>query len=127
MWLTVELREWRRLAGDADGTTHVLVSKRACLVSTGAADQLLQKVVRGTALEWVQCGNFRDTAARHVRGKTNDPLRASAQLGHKAASTIATVHYIDSEGYTCPAVDNVVAMESLRPSKREQSWNLAAA
>ncbi|GAB0103141.1 hypothetical protein JMUB6875_21130 [Nocardia sp. JMUB6875] len=84
-------------------------------------------MVRGTALEWVQCGNFRDTAARHVRGKTNDPLRASAQLGRKEASTIATVHYIDSEGYTCPAVDNVVAMESLRPSKREQSWNLAAA
>ncbi|MVU80622.1 tyrosine-type recombinase/integrase [Nocardia sp. ET3-3] len=127
MWLTVELREWRRLAGDVEETAHVLVSKRGCLVSTAAADQLLQKVVRGTALEWVQYGNLRDTAATHVAGKTNDPLRASAQLGHKEASTIATVHYIDPEGYTRPAVDNVVAMESLRPSKREQSVSLEAA
>ncbi|WP_460723437.1 tyrosine-type recombinase/integrase [Nocardia heshunensis] len=126
-WLTVELREWRRQAGDVDETTHVLVSKRGCLVSTAAADQLLQKVVRGTALEWVQYGNLRDTAATHVTGKTNDPLRASAQLGHREASTIATVHYIDPEGYTRPAVDNVVAMEPLRPSKREQSVNLEAA
>ncbi|MGW4242628.1 tyrosine-type recombinase/integrase [Nocardia sp. NPDC004722] len=127
MWLTVELREWRRQAGRVDETAHLLVSKRACLVSPGAADQLLQKVVRGTSLEWVQFGNLRDTAATHVTGKTNEPLRASAQLGHAEASTIATVHYIDPEGYIQPAVDNVEALESLRPRKVEEKWNLEAA
>ncbi|MTE15650.1 hypothetical protein [Nocardia aurantiaca] len=78
-------------------------------------------------LEWVQFGNFRDTAATYVTGKTNEPLRASAQLGHAEASTIATVHYIDLEGYVRPAVDNTVAMESLRPRKVEEKWNLEAA
>ncbi|MTE15651.1 tyrosine-type recombinase/integrase [Nocardia aurantiaca] len=33
MWPTVELREWRRQAGDVDDSAHVLVSKRDCLVS----------------------------------------------------------------------------------------------
>lgn len=127
MWLTAELRKWREQAGDVDETAHVLVSKRACLVSPAAADQLLQKVVRGTSLEWVQYGNLRDTAATHIVGKTNEHLRASAQLGHAEGATVATVHYIDREGYIRPAVDNVVAMESLRPSKREQSVNLEAA
>ncbi|MFE3759915.1 hypothetical protein ACFXO9_36900 [Nocardia tengchongensis] len=127
MWLTLELREWRRKAGDVDDTEHVLISKLDRLVSPGAADRLLQGVVRGTSLEWVQFGNLRDTAATHVTGNTNDPLRASAQLGHAEAPSIATVHYIDPEGYIRPAVDNVVAMESLRPSKVEQKWNLTAA
>lgn len=72
-------------------------------------------------------GNFRDAAATHATGKTADPLRASAHLGHAEAQTIATVHYIDQDGYIRPAVDKAEAMESLKPSKLEQSWNLEAA
>lgn len=53
----------------------------------------------------LQFGNFRDTAATRVTGKTNEPLRASSQLGHAETTTIATGHYIDAEGYIRPAVD----------------------
>ncbi|MFJ9370450.1 hypothetical protein ACIRRA_39345 [Nocardia sp. NPDC101769] len=127
MRLTLELREWRRRAGDIDEGAHVLVTMRKKHLSIAGAEGLLRRVVGGISMDWVQYGNFRDTAATHVRGKTGDASRASAQLGHAEASTVTIVHYIDKEGYIRPAVDNSAAMESSRPSKLEGDWNSDAA
>jgi integrase len=127
LWLTVELREWRSQAGPVDDSDHVLVTMRKRFLSIAAAEGLLRRIVGGTSMDWVQLSNFRDTAATHVKGKTGDASRASAQLGHSEASTMAIVHYIDKDGYQHPAVDNSAAMESLKPSKLEQNWNFSAA
>ncbi|WP_405137441.1 tyrosine-type recombinase/integrase [Nocardia sp. NBC_01388] len=126
MWLTVELREWRAKAGDVDEQRAVLSTKRGTFRSVSGLEGVLRQIVGGTAMDWVHFGNFRDTAATHVKGKTRSGARASAQLGHAEGSTVASTYYIDKEGYEHPAVDNAAAMESLKPSKLERDWNSGA-
>jgi integrase len=115
-WLTEVLRAWRVWVKPRHEESPVFESPRGGWLSAATMSRALTSVRAGTDLEWVMYGNFRDTVATHVTGKTGDPKRASAQLGHSAGASMATKHYIDPEGYQHPAVDNIEALESLRPS-----------
>jgi integrase len=115
-WLTGVLRDWRKQALKVTPEGALFISLRGGTVRLSTADYALQQARKGTALEWLQFGNFRDTVATHVTGMTGDPKRASAQLGHSEGVSMATRHYIDEAGYTHPAVDNAEALESLCPS-----------
>ncbi|MGW5517820.1 hypothetical protein [Nocardia africana] len=87
------------------------------MVAVSSINAALRRLRGDTPLEWLQYGNSRDTAATHITGKTRDRTRVGAQLSHAEQSTVATVHYIDRNGYIQDAVDNADVMESLKPAK----------
>ncbi|MFE7745345.1 tyrosine-type recombinase/integrase [Nocardia sp. NPDC057455] len=115
-WLTGVLRDWKQQVGDAPADGELFLSLQGRVVRLSTADTALLEARKGTSVHWVQFGNLRDTVATHVTGKTGDPTRASAQLGHSEGASVATRHYIDEAGYTHPAVDNADVLESLAPT-----------
>lgn len=117
MWLSDVLRERKSVCRPADGEEAVFQSNRRSMATMGAVARALDRLRSDSSLEWLQFGNFRDTAATHVRGRTGDASRASAQLGHAEGSSVATRHYIDRNGYIQSAVDNSNVMEELKPTK----------
>ncbi|WP_068059461.1 tyrosine-type recombinase/integrase [Nocardia xishanensis] len=116
-WLAEVLWAWRDWVGPRDVQEPLFQGARGGWLSTPTMSRALGVVKAGTELEWFTFGNCRDTVATHVTGKTRDPKRASAQLGHSAGSSTALKYYIDREGYQYPAVDNEAVLESLAPSK----------
>lgn len=120
-WLTGVLRTHKaaaRAAGrSVEGESPLFVSSWGGMVASRTAENALRNARAGTSLEWLKFGNFRDTVATQVKGKTGDPARASAQLGHSAGSTVTTRHYIDPDGFMQEVVDNAEVLESLCPSK----------
>lgn len=116
-WLTDELRAWKRVTEPKSDDLPVFLSSNGNMVAPGTAESALSAVRADTSLEWVTLGNFRDTVATHITGKTADPARASAQLGHSEGSSVAKRHYIDPDGYIRQAVDNADVLEDLAPAK----------
>ncbi|MGY1946531.1 tyrosine-type recombinase/integrase [Nocardia asiatica] len=115
-WLTGVLRDWKHDAGEPPAEGALFLSLEGGVVRLSTAGDALRNVRRGTALDWFQFGNLRDTVATHVTGMTGDGTRASAQLGHSEGASVAMRHYIDEAGYTHPAVDNADVLESLAPT-----------
>ncbi|MBF6358232.1 tyrosine-type recombinase/integrase [Nocardia higoensis] len=116
-WLGGVLRGWRDWTGPLDEQEPVFKGARGDWLSTPTMSRALGEVKAGSELEWFTFGNCRDTVATHITGKTRDPGRASAQLGHSAGSSVALRFYIDLEGYQFPAVDNAEVLESVAPGK----------
>lgn len=116
-WLTTELRAWKRICAPKSDEQPVFKSSRGNMIAPCTAQQVLVRVRTDTAYEWVTFGNFRDTVATHIAGKTGDPRLASAQLGHADGAGIATRHYIDPDGYVHMVVDNADVLEDLKPAK----------
>lgn len=116
-WLTAALRAWKLVCEPKSQQSPVFVSTRNGAIQAAAANANLEKATADSSLDWVTFGNLRDTVATHVAGKTGDPQRASAQLGHAQGASVAVRHYIDPHGYVQAVVDNSEALEDLYPVK----------
>jgi hypothetical protein len=118
-WLTALLREYQELSDPEDEETLIFRArnggKNGGIIDPTTADDMLKRLRAGTAVDWVQFGNLRDTVATEVAGRTGDDDRAGAQLGHAGASSVASRFYIDPNGYRRKAVDNADALEHLGP------------
>ncbi|MFE4459516.1 hypothetical protein ACFROC_19350 [Nocardia tengchongensis] len=97
--------------------TPILLSFHGTTIAPNTANENLRRVKDGTPLHWVTWGNLRDTVATHVAGRSGDPRRASAQLGHAQGATMAVKRYIDRRGYVHAVVDNSEYLEELDPRK----------
>ncbi|MEU7633417.1 hypothetical protein AB0C34_26145 [Nocardia sp. NPDC049220] len=124
-WLTGELRAWKRLCTPTD-EADLMFTHRGRVIDPDNPGYCLSRVRESTPLAWVSWGNLRDTVATEVTGKTGDPKRASAQLGHSEGSSMATRHYIDRNGYVRKAVDNADALEDLYPAKTDGKVTILA-
>lgn len=116
-WLTAELRAHKAWCKPSSQDSPILASMRGRMVEPDAANSNLLRAKENTPLDWVTWGNLRDTVATHVAGRTGDPRRASAQLGHSQGATMVVGHYIDPNGYVHPVVDNSEVLEELNPAK----------
>lgn len=116
-WLTAELRAYKRVCAPESQDSPMLVSLRGGMVEPDAADSNLARSKQDSTLAWVTWGNLRDTVATHVAGRSGDPRRASAQLGHSEGASMAIGHYIDPRGYVHAVVDNSEFLEELDPTK----------
>ena len=117
-WLTTELRAYKRLCAPAHDDVPILLTLNATIVTNDASNRALDRATAETDVEWVRWGNLRDTVATHVAGRSGDPRRASAQLGHAQGASVVTGHYIDRRGYIHPVVDNTEWLEELDPLNR---------
>lgn len=116
-WLTAELRAYKKAHPPKSEDSLILLSQRRSMVAPDTARSTLDRAKAGTSVEWMTWGNLRDTVATHVAGRTGDPRRASAQLGHSEGARMATGHYIDPQGYVRAVVDNSEFLEELNPMK----------
>lgn len=128
-WAARILLDWKDECAPASDDLPVFMNNRGTFVSPCSVEYVLDRTVAGTELDWMTFGNLRDTVATHVAGRTGDPRRASAQLGHVEGASVATRHYIDRNGYKHEAVDNTDVLEELEPLKtgaKLESRHLAA-
>ncbi|MFF0613699.1 tyrosine recombinase XerC [Nocardia tengchongensis] len=119
-WLTIVLRNWRTISKtDDEGLVFRSPnnSGNSGIIFTSGGAETLAASLRGSLVSWITFGNFRDTVATEVTGRTGDSRRASAQLEHSEGSTMATRHYIDQNGYVRDVVDNADALELLFQSR----------
>lgn len=114
-WLTAELRAHKAERPPFTEDGPILMARTGQMVRPTTGDAGLARARVNSTVEWVTWGNFRDTVATHIAGRTGDARRASAQLGHTEGAVMATTTYIDPNAHVHAVVDNSEVLEELSP------------